>query len=78
MEDCDKQLRDKLADPMGYIEREYGDDIRRYEAAGKIGRWLMRRRDPDVAEFSDFINAERSVTVAIQSAQQNESNIVVF
>jgi len=75
--DPDKDLRDRIGDPLGYVEREHGDIIRRYETASKLSRWLILRQNPDVKLYFEARKYSQSVRDAIISAQQNEGQLIV-
>lgn len=75
--DDHKELRERLRDPDGYMKRNYWEQIQRYGQAGRLSRWLIRRRYPEVADYMDFVEAQRSVEHALRSAYANEGQIMI-
>jgi tRNA A22 N-methylase len=67
------------------IPEGHEEDIERYEQAGKIGRWIIRRRDPVVFQHyqrelrrREYLDAQQSIEDAKRSAYANEGQTIIF
>jgi hypothetical protein len=70
-------LRDRLVDYAGYMDRTYGEQIEKFHKAGKISRWLIGRRYPQVKNYVEFRDAQQSISDAIRHAAAHEGNVII-
>lgn len=67
-------------DMLRRIETRHKNDeklARELETKGRLGRFLMLRANPGLADYLKFKGAEESRTSARLSAAQNEADIVL-
>jgi hypothetical protein len=65
-----------LQNPVEEIERRHKEEIAKYQQAGRLGRWLIARREPLVADYFEFLNAQQSIQDAQRNAFYNEGQDV--
>lgn len=78
MEDEARQafFRELIRDPSETIARQYPEQVKKYETAGRVGRWFIRRHYPDVADRYDYLQAQQSVVDARRAAAADPFNDV--
>jgi len=67
------------------IPESHKEDIRRYEGAGIIGRFIIRRREPEVFEHyerelrrRDFVRSQQSIIDARLHPDPDPSEVIIF
>jgi hypothetical protein len=73
--DRHKSTRDRLANPALAIAEffgQHGEEVSRYEQAGKVGRWLMRQKDPTIARHSRFAQNIRATMKTSETVQESK------
>ena len=71
------ELRERLVDHDGYMQRAYGDLIERFQHSKGLRRAILTRRYPEVAIYVEYLEAQQSVTDALRSAYANEGQIII-
>lgn len=71
-----KELLDRIVNRHEIAEKEHGETIRRYEQAGRISRWLIRRSNPEAVRYFEYLQAQQSVRDAIRDASRDPHNEV--
>jgi hypothetical protein len=73
-------IRNRNVTPADHVE-----NIHRYEQAGMLGRWIIRRREPQVLgqyqqelRRRDFRESQRSIREARQFPDPDPSEVVIF
>jgi len=72
-----QELREILAEPDIYMQRNYAREIMIYRRAGRFGKWVIGKLCPEIADYSAYVDAQQSVGDAIRSAHANEGRIVI-
>lgn len=71
--DASKRRRDRVANLAGSLAdmlSQNREGAQRYGQSGKIGRWLIRHREPEVFEQFQKVQKVRAIHSAQESIQQ--------
>jgi hypothetical protein len=72
-----KSLVEDLSDIDGYMQREYGEQMAKFEKAGRIGRWIIGKRYPRVKEHYEYVAAQKSVADARRRSDAMADEIII-